>query len=556
MANDWRKWSHGVPTRRWLGPAVILLPLLLYCTQGSHWFSQRIMKTPWSTAESSNKVPSYRNRLNHMYPAVTVKPVLKTIKPFSPVLQTTKLFSAMVYKRQLKFSLASESGRQYFVGDTLRFYISAKDSQNNIVTNIGDFFRASILTKVEGKAGSGAVGIITDHQNGTYTATFRLLWEGEVTIKIQLVHPRQAIDVIERTIRKYPIDLVMFRKRYILGNNTYRNTKCNVDPVIFKNTTEVCNYSDPHAGAWWYCEKAANIPCNAPGYHSVLSYRNVDGGKPFSGGNHALKMSISGSPSKINVKKGRDPLVNRRRCVRGLATPQISGFYRNGVWNSLVCKNRHFSSQAGWQLCLKGKTVHFIGDSTIRQWWEHFVRILNMTETHIPEAVHATGPLLAHDLVNNITLNYRSHGLPRRSPFTWTFFLKFVANTIDEIDGGPNDVVGITMWAHFTSYPVEVYRKRMEAIRAAIERLLHRSPETLVVIKSANTRMGNELISGDWLAHKLDLIMRETFRGIKVVLVDVWEMTNAQHWHKEDIHPAEDIIVQELEFLCSFICPL
>ncbi|XP_035677131.1 NXPE family member 3-like [Branchiostoma floridae] len=400
-----------------------------------------------------------------------------------------------------------------------------------------------------------------DHQNGTYTATFRLLWEGEVTIKIQLVHPRQAIDVIERTIRKHPIDLVMFRKRYILENNAYIDTKCNVDPAIFKNTSAVCNYSDPHAGAWWYCEKAANISCNTPGYHGTDNgrrnrYKNFKGGKLFRRGNNAMKKSISGSPSKLYVRKGQDPLANRTRCVRGLTTPQISGFYLNGVWNSLVCKNRHFSSQAGWQQCLKGKTLHFMGDSTIRQWWEHFVRILKMGKTHIPWAIHKTGPLLARDPVNNITLNYRSHGPPRNCPFTRTFLLRYVANTIDEIEGGPNDVVGITMWAHFTSYPVEVYRKRMEAVRAAIERLLHRSPETLVVIKSANTGRGNELKSGDWLAHKLDLIMREMFRGMNVVLVDVWEMTNAQTWHRDNIHPAPDIIVQELEFLCSFICPL
>ncbi|XP_035662110.1 NXPE family member 3-like [Branchiostoma floridae] len=484
----------------------------------------------------------------------TTKPFsqgLKTTEPFSTVLQTTEPFSADVYLQQLKFSLASESGRQYSVGDTLHIVISAKDTRNNIVTNIGDFFRASILTQVKGKAGSGAVGIITDHQNGTYTATFRLLWEGEVTIKIQLVHPRQAIDVIERTIRKYPFDLVMFRK--------FKNkidTECNVDPAIFKKTSAVCNYSDPHAGAWWYCEKAANISCDKPGYHGILRYKKVTGGKLFGRGNSALKKTISGSPSVINVQKGRDPLANRRRCVRGLATPQISGFYRSGVWNSLVCKNRHFSSQAGWQQCLKGKTLYLMGDSTIRQWWEHLVRILNMTETQIPGTIHESGPLLARDTVNDITANFRTHGPPLRTGFIRTSLIKYVANIIDEMEGGPNDVICITMWAHFTSYPVEVYRKRMEAVRAAIESLLQRSPEALVVIKSANTQTGNELISGDWLAHKLDLIMREMFRGMNVVLVDAWEMTNAQNWHRDAIHPAQDIIVQELEFLCSFICPL
>ncbi|XP_078582474.1 NXPE family member 3-like [Branchiostoma floridae x Branchiostoma japonicum] len=224
------------------------------------------MKTQWSTAESID-----------VNPAVIEKPALNMTKPFS----------AAVYKRQLEFSLASESGRQYSVGDTLRIEISAKDSQNNIVTNIGDFFRASILTKQKRRRKKeGAVGIITDHQNGTYTATFRLLWEGEVTVKIQLVHPRQAIDVIERNIRKYPIDLVMFRKCYEVGKKTFIDTECNVDPAIFKNNSAVCNYSDPHAGAWWYCEKAANISCNTPGYHGADNerrsrYKNLKGGKLF-----------------------------------------------------------------------------------------------------------------------------------------------------------------------------------------------------------------------------------------------------------------------------------
>ncbi|KAI8513351.1 Neurexophilin [Branchiostoma belcheri] len=395
----------------------------------------------------------------------------------------------------------------------LHVVFSAKDERHNTVTNIGDFFRASIYSTT---SKSGAVGIITDHLNGTYTAVFRLLWEGEVTIGIQLVHPRQAIDVIENNIRKYPFELVTFRKRYTIGNKAI-DTQCSVDPVILKNTSGICNYSDPHAGAWWYCDKAANIPCNTT---------------------------------------GSDPLANRRRCVRGLFTPEISGFYRGDRWNSLVCNNRHFSSQADWRKCLKGKTLYFIGDSTIRQWWEHLVSILKMTETHIPEAVHNTGPLLAKDRVDNITVNFRIHGPPLRAGFTRTTLLKYAANAIDDIKGGANDVVGITLWAHFTSFPVYVYKKRIEAARAAVERLLRRSPETLVVIKSANTRMGNELISGDWLAHKLDLMMRETFRGMDIVLVDAWEMTNAQHWYGDNIHPVKEIVLQELEFLCSFICPL
>ncbi|KAI8510147.1 Neurexophilin [Branchiostoma belcheri] len=431
------------------------------------------------------------------------------------------------------------------------------DKQGNMTTNIGDYFRASILNL---KTKSGAVGIVEDHLNGTYTATFRLLWVGEVNIRVQLVLPRQAIDVIERTVREHPVDKIMFVKRYIVGKAKI-DTRCNVDPAVFNTHTPVCNYSDPHAGVRWFCEKADNISCNTSGYHakhsttSTVKLLKNGEEKLFGRGLNGVKKSISGSPSKINVISGLDPLVNRTRCMPGLPTPPVSGFYAGGVWNSLVCHNRHFSNQSEWRKCLRGKTLHFMGDSTIRQWYEHFVKILNLTDSPLPDAIHQTGPLLARDTVNNITVKYRSHGPPLRCGWTRTFHLQYVANVIDEIEGGPNDVVGITLWAHFTTYPVDMYRERMEAIRAAIQRLHQRSPDTLVVIKSANTRTGNELVAGDWLALQLDLAMREMFEGMKVVLVDAWEMTTAQQWHKDVIHPASDIIIQELEYLCSFICP-
>ncbi|CAH1266227.1 NXPE3 [Branchiostoma lanceolatum] len=481
-----------------------------------------------------------------------------TISPFNKTPKKSE-FTAEAYAKRLKFSLQSNSGADFTVGDTIRVVFMAKDQQNNAVTtNIGDYFRASIST-LETK--SGAVGTITDHQNGTYTAAFRLLWAGEVKIKVQLVLPRQAIDVIERTIREHPFDKVMFRKRYLVGRGTI-DTRCNVDPGVFDSAAPVCNYSDPRAGGRWYCEKAVNIPCKTPGYHSYI----LGGGakvvlrpgeeKLFGRRNNAWRLDISGAPSTITVKKGLDVLAKRRRCMPGLATPQINGFYQQGVWNSLVCHNRHFSNQSEWRECLRGKTLHFMGDSTIRQWYEHLVKVLNLTDTALPEATHQSGPLLAQDPVNNITLKHRIHGPPIRTSPTNTSNLKYIANAIDEIKGGPNDVVGITIWSHFTANPVELYRERMEAIRAAIRRLQQRSPQTLVVIKSANTFIGNEVNGADWLAYRFDLVMRELFEGMDVALVDAWEMTSGQQWHEDVIHPTSDIITQEVEFLCSFICPL
>ncbi|XP_035699472.1 NXPE family member 3-like [Branchiostoma floridae] len=508
MAQLWQRLSVGASKRFSLGVAMMVVVgmLVLYYVKESSWNAAPSLRWKWLNEKSLNHVPYFLNKWN-----------ANRTTPSPPNVNTSKKidelgFSPMTYAQQLSFFL--EPGGNFSVGDILRIVISAKDKEGNVTTNIGDYFRASIFNL---KTKCGAVGIITDHQNGTYTATFRLLWAGEVSIKVKLVHPRQAVDVIERTDREHPVDKIMFVKRYLIGKVKI-DTKCNADPTVFNSTAPVCNYSDPHAGARWYCEKAANISCNTSGYHgrlsTIASVKLMKDGeeKLFSKGMNGMKKSISGSPSKISVTPGLDPLANRPRCIPGLPNPQISGFYHEGVWNSLVCHNRHFSNQSEWRTCLRGKTLHFMGDSTIRQWYEHFVKILNLTDSTLTDAVHQTGPLLARDTVNNITVKDRSHGPPLRCAWTRTFHLQYVANVIDEIEGGPNDVVGFTLWAHFTSYAVDIYRERMEAIRAAIQRLHQRSPDTLVVIKSANTRMGNELIAGDWLAHQLDLLMREILK--------------------------------------------
>ncbi|XP_035700100.1 NXPE family member 3-like [Branchiostoma floridae] len=466
-----------------------------------------------------------------------------------------------IYANQLGYLVTSPKST-FRVGEELSVVISARH-KHNMTANVGDFLRASISTS---NSRSSAVGIIKDNADGTYTVTFRLLWTGNVKINIQLISSRQTVDIIERTALDFPADKVMFRRRYQNGSKEEVQVLCNVYPEVLHGDGGVCNYSDPHAGARWFCEKAVTVPCDAWGFHGVHMYRAMrdmlEKGEEsrfrntFSNGEaNAARIPLSGDPDRVYVMEGMDLLANRTHCMPGHPNPPISGYFHHGVWQSLVCENRHFSTVPEWQQCLTDKTMHFFGDSTIRQWYEELVKILHMTEIPIPDAVHNTGPLLAHDSINNITVKFRIHGPPVRSTWTPTFHLKYVANAIDEIEGGPNDVVGISVWAHFTSFPVDIYKERLFAIRVAVERLLNRSPGTVVVIKSANTRMGNELIGGNWLGHKLDLIMREVFAGMQVVFVDAWEMTNA-HWNKDNIHPASEIVKQELEFLCSFICPL
>lgn len=168
------------------------------------------------------------------------------------------------------------------------------------------------------------------------------------------------------------------------------------------------------------------------------------------------------------------------------------------------------------------------------------------------------GPFLAVDQKHNILLKYRCHGPPIRFTSVFSNELHYVANELNGIVGGKNTVVAIAVWSHFSTFPLEVYIRRLRNIRRAVVQLLDRSPKTVVVIRTGNAQeLGPEvsLFNSDWYNFQLDTILRRMFSGVGVYLVDAWEMTLAHHLpHK--LHPDEVIVKNQLDMFLSYVCPL
>lgn len=162
------------------------------------------------------------------------------------------------------------------------------------------------------------------------------------------------------------------------------------------------------------------------------------------------------------------------------------------------------------------------------------------------------------DLKHNILLRFRCHGPPIRFTTVRTNELHYIANELRRIAGGGNTVIAITIWSHFSTFPVEVYMRRLRNIRSSVIQLLDRNPKTLVIIKTANVQeLGPEvsLFNSDWYSYQLDTIMRKMFSGIKVYFVNAWEMSLA-HYLPHKLHPEEVIVKNQLDAFLSFICPL
>ncbi|XP_035681962.1 NXPE family member 3-like isoform X2 [Branchiostoma floridae] len=243
-------------------------------------------------------------------------------------------------------------------------------------------------------------------------------------------------------------------------------------------------------------------------------------------------------------------------CHPRLQHSEYQGFWLRGTWHSLSCKVRQFSSREITK-CLTNRTVHFRGDSTLRQW------IQRLGELKIMHP--GPGDPYFRPYTNNrrqIQVTFKFHTVPIQVS-AWFKFKNLtdsgVSNDIMKMIGGENVVLVLSLCSHFTAEPTHVYTFRMYELRSAIEQLHKKYPKTTVIVKTCNTRNHRhyrEVVQmSDWLADQLNQEMRNILGSLNVAILDVWDMTVSQ-WYPYNIHPHEHVVDNELNMLMSYICPM
>ncbi|KAI8496939.1 Neurexophilin [Branchiostoma belcheri] len=424
-------------------------------------------------------------------------------------------------------------GSVYRVGDVLFVTIRAMDIFNREKTHGRDFFRAKIYTE---KTKSSAPGRVRDYGNGTYGVTFRLLWEGDVTVSVRMVHTSSAVRVMKRVAENFPFN----RSSY--------------------------------AGVQWFCQKPRDVTCEQSVFHrhnGALTLDNLGLTEEEMGhfkltksktgkGLEAIKAMIQGKNTTVKVTANSPGASKEEKlpsCVPGLPAPVPSGYYRNGRWVSRICATTKLAPLE-YKKCLQNKTIDFLGDSTLRQWTEFLAKLLDMDRIPDPYFTSDTvGPERFMEPTWNITSRYQSHGPPVKT-LVWSnaSVMSSLVRVIDNIAGGPNRVVVVTLGMHFSNHPLGVFIRRARAVRDAILRLLSRQPETIIVIKTPNTSSSRSFYyTDDWSLFQIYLVMKEIFSGLSVVFVDAWEMTDCQ-FHEDNIHPPNDVIGEEVAYMLAYVC--
>ncbi|XP_056403629.1 NXPE family member 4-like [Hyla sarda] len=432
--------------------------------------------------------------------------------------------------------------KKYCTGDKLTIQIDMFDYLGNRKTYGGDFIRSRIFNPT---LNAGASGVVEDFNNGTYHVHFTLFWKGKVYISLLLYHSSEAASALWKA-RDNDYGLISFMGTFVNRNQSIKS-ECG-----FKRDSveDVCEYRPVKGDESFYCIKQDNFQCGSLTYmktsnRNVTFLKNTE--KPLVKREN-IAVNIKGDYKYIDVLTCKTSTSsNLNTCAIGMESPLPSGFVLQQTWNPVFCKIP-VTTQDQMYACLKNKQVYFLGDSTMRQWFEYFQKALPELKTFILSR-------MAADTKNNILVFFKKHNFPfittRPQAVKGSLYL---TDEIDHLAGGPHHVLAITFGQHFRPLPIQLFIRRVMNIHRAVERLLLRSPDTKVIIKAENTReihMDAERFS-DFHGYIQNMIVKEVFKDLHVAFVDAWDMTIAFNSYRA--HPLEFIVRNQINMFLSYIC--
>ncbi|XP_053307934.1 NXPE family member 2-like [Spea bombifrons] len=430
---------------------------------------------------------------------------------------------------------------KYCIGDHLLVKVQAYDYLGDMKTYGGDYLRARIYSPA---SNSSASGKITDFNNGTYTINFGLFWEGEVYISVLLMHPSEAVSALWRA-RNQGLQNIKYTGNFTSATE-YVNRECNFE---LDTEEDICSYEDRRDNEAFYCIKPPNFPCEALTHMNSVnrnhSYLTEAEQRLLNRSN--IGVDISKRLKPVNVFScGKKLSVPTEKCNLGAYYSIPSGYFSHNRWNPIYCQMTMFTENEKLKNFLKGKKLFLIGDSTVRQYIRHFAEVLKIVDyfNHTEDEMQTwQKTLLGINLEKFIYIQWKKHTFPF---VTQSFYSikedTYMARQIDQIGGGENTIIVLTMGQHFRPFPLRIFIKSAINARRAIERLFIRSPRTKVIIKEENVRdmdINMERFS-DFHGHINYLVLREIFKGLNIGFVDALDMTIA--YASYVIHPPVEVL--------------
>ncbi|XP_025108730.1 NXPE family member 1-like [Pomacea canaliculata] len=429
--------------------------------------------------------------------------------------------------------------RTYRQGEVVTVRVDIRDAHSRPANKGGHSVRVWMADRARGLSAAASVA---DLNNGSYLASFPVLWAGRTTVFAALMESREYRRILLHGLDTRKTSQPVFAG-FTMGNIS-ETTFCLSVPVI-PSTAEVCNFTSVNDGLPWYCGRPTNPELTCDDW--FVSRSPFDGMKesPVTQSealllNHmkeytAKKGRIFRLPQTVHINAdGGTGHKADQPCH--LLQPRVtwddrspSGFWSGQNWSHLLCQLPSLNSLF-LEKCFKNKTFFMLGDSNARTIFEAIARLSKCTmslavhpsnlPTHIPKSCDSK--------VLSFHQEWKPHAYPFHNSAPWNFRLvKHSASFyLDRIPSRGNYVILIHLYLHFQFHHSHLFMLHVRDAVRGVRDLLARNPAAKVVVRGPHAWLP---VSGDWHGLRVRRLLREEFRRLedKVVYLDFWDMTVA-----------------------------
>ncbi|XP_033123198.1 NXPE family member 3-like [Anneissia japonica] len=460
-----------------------------------------------------------------------------------------------------------KDGKPILFGEFFSVIVEAHDANGRHRVQGGDFW----YPVVSNGNRFATAGKVIDFKNGTYEMVFFAGWHGEMTVNIKLVHTNEAVRFILHEIW-HKGGRTVWEGQFKVGENI-ETSLCRLETNgIWQNK---CEYPNPQAlggSLVLLCDRPPTLPCSAfyalhVNEHSttvvtmVYSSLRKTHDNFFTSKNNFARLENGPIQLKSETNESFDIVdsviksLKLQKCRPDVPEPLSDGFWENKTWHSFSCNTKQWTRDE-IKDCVKGKKLFFMGDSTSRQWYHKLLVLLGFP---LPEDMAQTAMHLQSDIIN-MTFIFHSYIVSKRLELE-----NFANFEVDQLDYLPKDtcdyIITISPFAHYEHWTKEAYITRLENIRTGIFKFRKRCPEAVFVIKGSHARRVkteekkeiNGYFTSDLLLYQFRRLLRETFSGMNVHFLDIWDM-NLSYYTPNTVHMPPDVILQELFMYFSHVC--
>ncbi|XP_038072968.1 NXPE family member 3-like [Patiria miniata] len=461
------------------------------------------------------------------------------------------------------------------LGDTIHYRIESNLALDRHCVSGGNFWFA-VLASARGEPEASCGCFVVDHCNGSYDLFTVAAWAGKANLNLTLVHTGEAVNHLRNVVwpAKDRVSFIGFYHPDNVTDEKWPRTGCNFRGP--GNWTGLCEYEHPKAmgDTRLVCENKDNVPCETL-YRMKGHGARIEGSVSrltknvtylFASPNSYTPVSCSSNSSYTPVCssnltiKGTGELVRKDlpRCRPDQPIPKFQGYWKDGVWHSLLCAMRtDWLEKKQLGQCLQNKRLVLLGDSTTRQWFTALSRLIGVRGVKPPGDIYCCHMVRVYEELN-LTMWFQIH------PHVLASYAVDVKDTMFEVDvfDGLDDpacnyIVVISPWAHFTQWTHHSYLTRTKLIREAVIRFRKRCPDVPIVVKGPhprNHKTSSAIIYGsDYLIWQVGLINQETFHGIGVWFLPLWDI-NLAYPKTNNVHMPMEVVREELKMLLGLVC--